>query len=179
MQQDCGPAWLVASAYCGGDTWGLLGNTRGRARVAPRQGWKQFFHPCLPSRARQLIFGTSGKFSFLIILAGTGAAAHGETGGKNLPTCLSDGRNGAQAIKRRKAIWEALHPAESGRNPPTLGGRARRRPTAACGVRRRHVGALWACLCKTRGGSFGGFGGRCRALLLKTRGLDAGCNASG
>lgn len=31
----------------------------------------------------------------------------------------------AQAIKRRKAIWEALHPAESGRNPPTLGGRGK------------------------------------------------------
>jgi len=28
----------------------------------------------------------------------------------------------AQAIKRRKQIWEALHP-ETGRNPPTLGGR--------------------------------------------------------
>ena len=27
-----------------------------------------------------------------------------------------------QAIKRRKQIWEALHP-ETGRNPPTLGGR--------------------------------------------------------
>ena len=28
----------------------------------------------------------------------------------------------AQAIRRRKQIWEALHP-ETGRNPPTLGGR--------------------------------------------------------
>ena len=37
-----------------------------------------------------------------------------------------DGPNGrcqrAQAIKRRRQIWEALHP-ETGRNPPTLGGR--------------------------------------------------------